>query len=76
MLMLVIALLIVSIILGIFSFTGKGNNLKQTLKVFFFIFLILFLVALGWYLMQFYRVQADVHVKMPSAGDWVPNPFK
>lgn len=74
--MWVIVLLIVSIILGIVGYTGKASNARQIAKVFFFIFLILFLIALGWYLMQFYRAQVDLNVKMPSGGDLIPNPFK
>ena len=74
MLSWVIILLIIAIVLGIYAFTGKGNNTKQVAKVFFFIALILFLVALGYYVLSFYRVQADVNLHLPGASGL--NPFK
>lgn len=76
MLSWIIICLVICIILGIIGFSGKPTTAKGMAKMFFFIFLILFLVLLGYYVFQnYFHPQVDVQVHMPSATDMI-NPFK
>lgn len=73
MLQWVVICLVLCIILGIIGYSGRANKAKGVVKAFFFIFLILFLVLLGYYIFQsYYAPQMEKSVKMPTTS--VPNP--
>lgn len=66
----------IAVIAGIFGFkktTGKGS---QASKIIFFIFLVLFIVALVFGLLQkYFHPEVDVNVKIPAL-DNLPFPGK
>lgn len=67
MLLLAGIFFVIAVIAGIFGFKKNSRKGKQISKIFFFIFLVLFIVALVFGLLQrYFHPDVNVNLRMPA----------